>query len=104
MLIGLFITAAVGLLCIVIGALLCFRQQITLLHRYHYEHVRPEHIRPFTRLMGIGMLLIGAGITMTGIAIFLLQRHFCYIPFAACTASAAILFLIAHRRYNRPPR
>ena len=105
MLIGFLITAATGLLCIVIGALLCFRKQITLLHRYHYEHVRPEHIRPFTRLMGIGMLLIGAGILVTGIAIFLLHRHFCYIPFATCTASAVILFLTAHLRYsyNRPP-
>ena len=98
MLIGLLITAATGLLCIIIGALLWFRQQITLLHRYHYEHVRP-----FTRLMGIGMLLIGAGILVTGLQLFLLHRHFWYIPFAACTVYAIILFLTAHLRYNRPP-
>ena len=67
MIVGVIIDVAIGLLCIVFGLLLWKKQKISLLHDYHYKRVRKEDIPAYTRKMGIGLIIIGVGVIITGI-------------------------------------
>lgn len=57
-----FITVAVGILIIVLGWLLIFRQMIGLLHSYHYKRVEEKDKPALCKWSGIGVMLTGAGI------------------------------------------
>ncbi len=66
-LIGVTVEAGVGLACVILGLVLWKKQKISLLHEYHYSNVKPEDIAAYTRQMGIGLILIGCGILLTGV-------------------------------------
>lgn len=66
MIIGVIVDLAVGLLCIILGLMLWKKQKISLIHSYHYKNVKKEDVPAYTRLMGIGLILIGVGICITG--------------------------------------
>ena len=69
-----FITVtAVGLLLCVIGAV-NMTGNISSLHSYHRHRVREEDKKPFGRLVGIGMLLIGASIILFGVLFFIYEK------------------------------
>ena len=67
MIFGVITELAVGAICIVLGILLWKKQRITILHDYHYKHVKKDDIPAYTRQMGIGLIIIGAGIIITGL-------------------------------------
>ena len=67
MILGIIIESAVGLLCIALGLLLWKKQKVTLLHDYHYQHVKKEDLPAYTRRMGIGLIVVGVGILVTGL-------------------------------------
>ena len=56
----------VGVVCIVIG-ILNMGGNVSMLHSYHRKRVKEEDIRPFGRLVGIGMMVVGAAITVAGV-------------------------------------
>ena len=59
------IAIAVGIVCVVIG-ILNTKGHISMLHSYHRKRVKEEDVRPFGKLVGLGMMLIGAGIIAGG--------------------------------------
>ena len=67
MIFGVITELAVGAICIVLGILLWKKQRITILHDYHYKHVKKDDIPAYTWQMGIGLIIIGAGIIITGL-------------------------------------
>ena len=67
MIFGVITELAVGAICIVLGILLWKKQRITILHDYHYKHVKKDDIPAYTRQLGIGLIIIGAGIIITGL-------------------------------------
>ena len=56
----------VGVVCIVIG-ILNMGGNVSMLHSYHRKRVKEEDILPFGRLVGIGMMVVGAAITVSGV-------------------------------------
>ena len=56
----------VGLMCIIIG-ILNTKGNVSMLHSYHRKRVKEADILPFGRLVGIGMMVIGAAITVAGV-------------------------------------
>ena len=69
-----FITVTVmGLLLCVIGAV-NMTGNISSLHSYHRHRVREEDKKPFGRLVGIGMLLIGASIILVSVLFFIYEK------------------------------
>ena len=61
MIVGFVVCMIVGLLCVVLGLLLWKKQMISLVHDYHHKNVQKSDVPAYTRLMGIGLLLIGIG-------------------------------------------
>jgi len=62
-----------GIVIIVLGVT-NMMGNISTLHWYHRQRVTPENIKPFGKLVGIGMIIVGAGIVLSGALFFVTQR------------------------------
>lgn len=62
-----------GIVIIVLGVT-NMMGNISTLHWYHRQRVTPENIKPFGKLVGIGMIIVGAGIVLSGAFFFVAQR------------------------------
>ncbi|MCR5307194.1 MAG: DUF3784 domain-containing protein [Oscillospiraceae bacterium] len=96
----LIVCTAVGLLCIRSGVLLWKRQRIGLLHDYHTDAVWDGDIPDYTRGMGLGMILIGAGILLTGMICFAFDTPAGGLCLPAGLAAGLPLMLRAQKRYG----
>ena len=58
---------ALGGLLAVLGLLLWKKEKISLLHSYHYDKVTEEDKKVFCAWSGIGVLVVGLGMIVTGV-------------------------------------
>ena len=99
MIIGVIIEAAVGLALIVLGLLLACRQRVSILHDYHYKNVKKKDIPAYARRMGCGLILIGAGVVVTGI-LNLLYSPYWWIPLVMGFVAGVVVMVAAQKKYN----
>ena len=99
MILGVIIELAVGAICIVLGVLLWKKQMVSILHDYHYKHVKKEDIPAYTRQMGIGLIIIGAGIIITGL-LNLAESSLWWIPLLTGFVLGFVVIHVAQKRYN----
>ena len=100
MLFGMLVLLGVGILFFVFGWLLWGKQKISLVHEYHTRNVKKEDVPAYTRLMGLGMLAIGAGCVFTGVVALGLARPLGWLGLPAGLIVGFSLFFRAQRRYN----
>ena len=99
MILGVIIELAVGAICTVLGVLLWKKQMVSFLHDYHYKHVKKEDIHAYTRQMGIGLIIIGAGIIITGL-FNLVDSSLWWIPLLAGFVLGFVVITMAQKKYN----
>ncbi|MBO6041413.1 MAG: DUF3784 domain-containing protein [Oscillospiraceae bacterium] len=99
MIVGLIVEFSVAALCIVLGLVLWLKQKISLLHDYHYQHVKKEDIPAYTRQMGIGIILIGAGIGLDGL-FTALDSPYWWVPMTAGIVLGSVVMVRAQKKYN----
>ena len=99
MIIGVIVDFAVGLLCIILGLMLWKKQKISLIHSYHYKNVKKEDVPAYTRLMGIGLILIGVGICITGV-LNLLYSSLWWVPLLVGFVMGFIIMNKSQNKYN----
>lgn len=99
MLFGAIIFFAVGSACIILGFLIWKKQKLSLLHDYHYQNVKKEDVPAYTRQIGAGMIVLGAGIAAAGIFEFV-SLSFWWIPLAAGIVIGLIVMYRAQKKYN----
>ena len=99
MIFGCIVEALVGLLCVVLGVLLWKKQMLSILHDYHYKNVRQRDIPAYTKQVGIGLILIGAGIVITGI-LNLFYSPYWWIPLAGGMILGLVVIYKAQKKYN----
>lgn len=99
MIFGCIVEGLTGLVCIVMGLLIWKKRMLSLLHEYHYRHVKRADVPAYTRMIGIGIILIGAGIIITGI-LNLFYSPYWWIPLTAGMVSGLIVMFIAQKKYN----
>ncbi len=99
MLVGFIVEAAVGALCIVLGAVIWKKRKVSLVHEYHYQNVKKEDIPAYARLLGIGLILIGAGIAVTGV-FNLFERPFWWVPMLVGFIAGILVMNKAQKTYN----
>ena len=99
MIAGSIIDLAVGLTCIILGLLIWKKQKISILHSYHYKNVKQEDIPAYTRLMGIGNIIIGAGICLTGLLNIACPKAW-WIPMVGGFVVGFIIIYKAQKKYN----
>ena len=101
MIISLVIYVFIGLLFIILGLLLWKKQKVTLIHDYHYKHVKKSDIPAYTKLMGIGLLVMGLGCCAAGIlAVLLKDGLWCTIVVTASIIAGLLIFNRAQKKYN----
>ena len=59
-------TLIVGIICIVFG-ITNYNGNISSLHSYHTKNIKKEDIKPFGKLVGSSMIIIGIFLTISGI-------------------------------------
>ena len=99
MIAGSIIDFAVGLTCIILGLLIWKKQKISILHSYHYKNVKQEDIPAYTRLMGIGNIIIGAGICLTGLLNIACPKAW-WIPMVGGFVVGFIIIYKSQKKYN----
>jgi uncharacterized protein (DUF983 family) len=99
MIFGVIIDFAVGLLLAALGLLLWKKQKVSLLHDYHYQHVKKEDLPAYTRQMGIGLIVIGAGICGAGL-LNLASSPYWWVSLLAGFTLGIFLLFRAQKKYN----
>jgi hypothetical protein len=99
MIFGVAVEAAVGLLCIVLGLVIWIKRKASLIHDYHYKNVKEADLPAYTRLVGISLIAIGAGVCGAGI-LNLLESPFWWIPLVSGFAAGFIVMNKAQKKYN----
>ena len=99
MIFGVIVEFAVGAVCILLGALIWGKQKISLLHDYHYNKVKKEDIPAYARGIGIGLILIGAGIAGAG-GLNLVSSPLWWLPLVGGIVIGIILIVAVLIKYN----
>ena len=99
MLVGALTELAVGALCIVLGSVLWKKQKVSLVHEYHYKNVKKDDIPAYTRLLGIGLIVIGAGICVTGLFNWFKSSYW-WISMLIGFAGGLLVMNKAQKKYN----
>ncbi|MBQ6334533.1 MAG: DUF3784 domain-containing protein [Erysipelotrichaceae bacterium] len=99
MILGVVIEFAVGMICVVLGLLLWKKQKVSILHDYHYKHVKKTDITAYTRQIGIGLIIIGAGIIASGL-LDIAYSPLWWIPLLAGFVIGLFMIVVAQKKYN----
>ena len=98
--IALIFMLALSLVFVVLGLLIWKKQRIDLIHEYHHTGVSKKYVPAYTRLMGIAMIVLGAGIGI-GAAVEVLVDTFVGIALVlAAIVAAVVLMSRAQKKYN----
>lgn len=92
---------AIACMFFVFAWLFLKKQRITLIHDYHYPHVREKDIPAYTKLYGCAMLCIGSGCLALGVINFLTKSQWGWLAFVAGFAAGIWLIAKAQMKYNR---
>ena len=99
MIFGVIVELAVGLFCIGIGFLIRFKRKVSLVHDYHYKNVAEKDIPAYARLIGGGLILIGAGICATGL-FNLVKSALWWVPMLVGFIAGFAVMNKAQKKYN----
>ncbi len=99
MIIGLFIELSVGILLTGLGLSIWKKQNASLLHDYHFKNVREEDIPGYTRMMGQGLIVMGAGVCLCGL-LDMLQSSFWWVPLLVGFVTGFLMMNRAQKKYN----
>ena len=99
MIFGFVTELAVGLLCIVLGLIIWFKQKVSLIQEYHYKNVKEADKPAYARLVGVSLILIGAGVCATG-AFNLARSRFWWVPLVLGFLAGFIVMNKAQKTYN----
>jgi len=91
----------IGIVFVVMGNLLWKKQRISLLHDYHYDKVSEKDKKAFCAISGIGVILIGSGLLLTGIIIGITDSAWSFIAFIIGFVVGLSLLIYAGIKYNR---
>ena len=97
---GVIVLFAVAALCVVLGLILWKKQKISLVHDYQHQNVREEDVPAYCRLVGIGLIVIGAGIGLDGFANLFYRESLGYLALAAGIIGGLIVMHRAQMQYN----
>ncbi len=93
-------TVAVGAVIAALGLLTWKKQTTRFLHRYHYRNVKEADVPAYTKQMGVGELLVGLGICVTGLLRLYTESLLSWAGLIAGLAAGPFVMHKAQMRYN----
>lgn len=99
-LIFFLIMEACAALFLYLGFLLWKKEKITILHNYHYTKVKEQDKKAYTRIMGLGMSVIGIGCAASGMIGTFTQWSKNGIPLGAGFVIGLCIMKYGQTKYN----
>lgn len=103
---SLFTTLIVGIIVIVLG-IVNMTGNISSLHSYHRHKVSEENRKPFGKMVGTGTVLVGIGIILEGVIMFLAEKlqngtlvTVGTVLFPVFIVPGIIIMVVAMKKYN----
>ena len=100
MIVGLIIEAIVGAAIITLGILIWVKRKVSLIHEYQYKNVDEKDVPAYTKLVGIGQLIIGTGICLAGLIRIFTRGKVYLAALAAGFVFGLIVLNKAQQKYN----
>ena len=72
-----------------------------LMHDYHVNKVSAENKTAFCRLSGIGLIVIGIGLLISAVILFVTDSAYSFLCFAVCFVVGLAMLITAGAKYNR---
>lgn len=91
---------AIGLILVILGLQTWKNRKATFLHDYHYRNVREEDLPAYTRAMGIGQIITGVGLCLTGLLRRWTEGWVCWLPLIAALVVGFLVMHDAQKKYN----
>ena len=92
---------AVGAIIIRYGYIVWIKEDLTVLHDYHSNKLSEENKKAFCTIMGVGLILVGAGIAIYGILLSFSPLIKVLIPMAAGFVIGLVMMVYAILKYNK---
>lgn len=92
---------AVGIILILLGFVTWKKQTTAFLHSYHYQKVKKEDIPAYTKGMGIGQIIIGAGFCLTGLLKLLTEGNISWAGLIAGLVGGLPFILKTQKTFNK---
>ena len=99
-LLELLIFLALGILFLILGWHIWKKEEITLIHSYHYSKVSEENKKDYTEQMGKSILLMGIGMILTGIIDCITETSYGWLFFTILLIFGTIKMIKAQKKYN----
>lgn len=96
----LLLMVLLGLLLLFLGWRIWKKEQITLIHSYHYKKVSEEDKKDYTEEIGKSIIFIGIGMILTGIIDFITNTAYGWLFFTIFFILGFIKILQAQKKYN----
>ena len=93
LLLGSIICIVVGMVCVVLGWIIWKKQKVSLIHEYHWKKLNKEKIPAYTKRVGIGMLILGTGVTITGIGLLFSESALVWAPLTVGIIAGIIVLI-----------
>ena len=93
------IEIVIGALIVALGLLIWLKKMLKLLHAYHYKKVKEKDVPAYARMVGIALVLVGAGIAVTGV-LDLVHVALWWVSLVVGIASGLTLLVVAQKKYN----
>jgi uncharacterized protein YacL len=90
----------IGLLFSYLGWRIWKKEQITLIHKYHYTKVSEKDKKPYTEKMGKACIVMGIGMILTGTIDLITTTFNGWIFFGVFFISGLIMMIYAQLKYN----
>ena len=101
------VTAIVGLVVCVLG-LITMSGNLSLLHSYHRKRVTEENRKPFGRLAGLGLLIVGIAFVIFSVLLFIFEKtqigilyKIANVELIACIVVGLAISFFAMIKYNK---
>ena len=79
------VTVIIGIICIYLG-LKHRKGDVSMLHSYHKKRVAEEDKVPFGKMVGLGVIIVGVGLILSGVL-----HYFAYTLLANIALIAALI-------------
>lgn len=99
MIVAFLIELLIGLLCIGLGLLVWLKRKISLVNESQRQFLKVADIPAYTRLIGIGLIVIGAGVCITGV-LNLFWSPLWWIPLLLGIVAGLVVIFKAQKKYN----
>lgn len=101
---GFIVPMLVGVLIIVMG-IINMTGNISTLHGYHRKNVTEENRKPFGKRVGLGTVIVGAGVVLYAVALKVFENNDTGVLIStgaliACIVVGMIITFAAMKKYN----